>query len=115
MQDTDRVQRLRAESWIRFDTKQLSIVFDCAFQHLSRGDRSPFDFSKYRQDIELPESVVSHISQFLNHCLSGDDKIQRNFEYAANVVGSSLVRRLINLDRGSKCNTFTLVDTSHHC
>ncbi|KAL4987485.1 hypothetical protein BDW68DRAFT_177857 [Aspergillus falconensis] len=99
--DSKRVQASRAEAWTRFDTQQISIVFDCAFRHLASGDRTPFDFSMYRQGIELPDTVESHISQFLYHTIRGHGQIQRNFQYAAEVIGSCLVRRMMKLDRTS--------------
>ncbi|RDW63044.1 patatin-like phospholipase family protein [Aspergillus mulundensis] len=97
--DSARVQAARAEAWTRFDAKQLSIVFDCAFQHLASGTRTPFDFSMYRQEIELPETVESHISQFLHQTLQERDQVDSNLRYAAEVIGSCLVRRMIKLDR----------------
>ncbi|OCL06980.1 hypothetical protein AOQ84DRAFT_295988 [Glonium stellatum] len=89
-QDSKRVQYARAEAWTRFDSRQLSVIFDYVFQHLAKDDGTPFDFSKCRNHADLPETFESHISQFLRHSLQ--DGIDSNFKYAADVVGSSLVR-----------------------
>lgn len=88
--DSARVQARRAEAWTRFDTRQLSLVVECAFTHLAKGAKEPFDFSKFRRRLLIPDTAEAHISEFLGHCL-GDD-VQR-LDCTAAVLGSSILRR----------------------
>jgi hypothetical protein len=88
--DSTRVQTERANSWTRFDAKQLGIIFDYAFKHLASGSDDPFDFSQCRQQISLPATVEGHFAEFLGRCMHGS--VNTNFEAASGIVGSCIVR-----------------------
>jgi hypothetical protein len=97
--DSAAVQDLRAKSWTRFDAKQVSVLFDHAFQHLALGDSIPFDFSIYRQKTDLPDTAQSQVSEFIRHALWS--RIESNFDFVTRVIGSTLVRREVSLE--NKC------------
>lgn len=88
--DCAHVQQARGEAWNRFDSKQLSILFDYAFKHLISESAEPFDFSKCRRQTALPESIDGHMAEFLKRSLGNG--IERNFSYASSVISSSLIR-----------------------
>jgi hypothetical protein len=83
-------------TWTLFDAKQLSIVFDYAFKHLASGSDEPFDFSQCRQYISLPVSAEGHFAEFLGRCMH--DSVDDNFDAAASVVGSCIVRNSLKLE-----------------
>ena len=93
--DAKRVQNKRTETWTLFDAKQLSIVFDYAFKHLASGSDEPFDFSQCRQRVSPPVSAEDHFAEFLGRCMH--DSVDENFEAAATVVGSCIVRNSLKL------------------
>ncbi len=105
--DSARVQEARAEAWTRFDSKQLSIVFDHAFKHLSSGSAEPFDFSFCRRHTTLPDSIDGHIAEFLKRSLN--ERIEVNFSYASSVISSSLVRHALKVEGMGKSNLPLLV------
>ncbi|KAK2801411.1 hypothetical protein FQN51_005305 [Onygenales sp. PD_10] len=88
--ESKRLQNARQEAWIRFDSRQINVAFDYAFKHLSKDKNKPFDFSKCRTRTDVPESLESHISQFLSYSriTAGD----ANMKYAVDAIGSAFVR-----------------------
>ena len=69
------------------------MTFRYGFQHLASRTVEPFDFSVLRQQATLPESTDVRISSFLNLCLL--ERVETNFEYASEVIASSLVRHAL--------------------
>ena len=94
--DCARVQTARAESWTRFDSRQMSRVFDFAFRHLTSGSLAPFDFSACRRQTAIPDTTEGHIAEFLKRSLSG--RVETNFEYATRVIASCLVRNSLRTE-----------------
>lgn len=94
--DCAHVQKARGEAWTQFDSKQLSIVFDYAFKHLTSGNTEPFDFSKCRRQTALPGSIEGHMADFLKRSLEG--RIEQNFSYASSVISSTLVRHALKAE-----------------
>jgi hypothetical protein len=94
--DCAHVQKARGEAWTQFDSKQLSILFDYAFKHLTSGSTEPFDFGICRRQIALPESIEGHMAEFLKRSLSNG--IEQNFSYASSVISSSLVRHALKAE-----------------
>ncbi len=92
-QDSARVQALRAEAWTRFDTRQLLFVVEYAFKHIASGTAEPFDFSKCRQHLLIPQTAEENISAFLSYCLRYFRHDVMLFKPTAAVLGSSILRR----------------------
>ncbi|OCL10313.1 hypothetical protein AOQ84DRAFT_402023 [Glonium stellatum] len=100
-EESYRVHNVKAKTWKQFDSNQLSILFDYAFKHFAKRSNEPFDFSRCRSQIGLPETAESHITQFLQCSLR--DRVDKNFLYAADAVGSSLVRNALKGKDAGKC------------
>ena len=95
--DAKRVQAARANAWTRFDTKQLSVLVDSAFEHLVSRKDEPFDFGRCRGRLSVPKSTEEHFSDILGHCLQ--DGTAKNFQATGKVLASSLLRHAIHEDR----------------
>lgn len=89
--DGERVQRERERAWTKFDSKQMSLVFNYVFKHLAARNEQPFDFSCCRSQVDPPETLEGHLSEFLELSLKGSS-IETNFSHASKVVASYLVR-----------------------
>jgi len=98
--DARRVQAERANNWTLFDARQLGLVFDYAFKHLASGSDKPFDFSQCRRQMALPQSIEGHITEFLDRCWKNG--VDKNFEAAAFIVGSCVVRNSLKSDGSGK-------------
>ncbi|VBB80788.1 Putative calcium-independent phospholipase A2 [Podospora comata] len=95
--DALRVQLARADSWARFDTRQLSVIVEFAFRHLtSNKHNEPFDFRKCRRRITVPTSAEEHFSEILGRCLEG--MTTSAFVTTAQTLGSSLLRHALHED-----------------
>lgn len=92
--DTERVQKQRAESWTRFDTKQMSLVVDYAFDHLRKGTKEPFDFGQCRQKMTIPHSTELHFAEYLGLCLDGP--MEKKFDATAAVLGSAILKNAVS-------------------
>lgn len=89
--DSKYVQEKRAQAWTLFDSKELSILFSYAFEHLAKRNNDPFDFTTCRKRSDGPPmSITEHIARFLSFNPGAEDI--EDFKYAAKVIGSSLVR-----------------------
>ncbi|KXX79898.1 Calcium-independent phospholipase A2-gamma [Madurella mycetomatis] len=97
--DAERVQSARAGAWMRFDTKQLSVLISSAFKHLASGRDEPFDFSQCRERLSIPNSTEEHFSRILGHCLRG--KMEEKFEKMGMVMASSLLRHAIHEEKSA--------------
>jgi len=64
-------------------------------RHASGSDE-PFDFSQCRQQVSLPVSAEGHFAEFLGRCMH--DSVDDNFDAAASVVGSCIVRNSLKLE-----------------
>lgn len=98
--DAERVQAARAAAWTRFDTKQLSVLVGSAFRHLASGRKEPFDFSRCRERLSVPNSTEEHFSRILGHCLQ--NKTEERFEKMAMVMASSLLRHTIHEEKSGE-------------
>jgi hypothetical protein len=96
----------RRKSCSLFDAKVLSILFDYAFKHLSSSNDEPFDFSQCRQQVSLPETTEGHFAEFLGRCIH--NRVEGNFEAAASVVASCIVRRALKSDGPGEIPLFTI-------
>lgn len=97
--DSERVQAMRADSWTRFDARQLSLIVHYAFTHLASGSTEPFDFGQCRQQVSIPESTEEHFSEALSYCLEGN--IGEKFLAAGKVLASNLLRQSIKEEKKS--------------
>ncbi|KAF9887744.1 hypothetical protein FE257_009697 [Aspergillus nanangensis] len=95
--DSQRVQSMRATSWTRLDTRQLSQIVHYAFTHLASGIDEPFDFGQCRRQLSIPASTEEHFSEVLGHCLKG--QLEEKFEATSLVMASSLLRHTIQEEK----------------
>lgn len=91
--DAEAVQQARKESWRQFDAKQLSLVFDYAFKHLTSLSEKPFDFSDCRCQTDLPKAATTHVTEFLKSSLRVGK--QSDFESASQYIGSCMVMKAL--------------------
>lgn len=102
--DSKAVQQRRAEAWTRLDSMQLSILFAYAFEHLAKGNDSPFDFSTCRRENESgPTTIQAHLARFLS--FNPRAEFDDNFQFAAKVIGSCLVRHELKMNGSGECVT----------
>jgi hypothetical protein len=82
--DSERVQIEREKAWTKFDAKQMAILFNYVFKHLSSQSDEPFDFSVCRRQVDVPETMEGHLSEFLQRSL--EKNVKQNFSYASKVI-----------------------------
>ncbi|KAL9619192.1 MAG: hypothetical protein Q9160_006201 [Pyrenula sp. 1 TL-2023] len=104
--DAERVQVQRRDTSTRFDANQLKLVFDYAFKHLASGSDDPFDFNQCRHQISPPNSIEGHFAEFLGQCLQ--HSTETNFDAAAAIVGSCLVRNSLKSDSSGLLHPLTV-------
>lgn len=95
--DSQRVQTMRADSWTRFNTRQLSLIVHYAFDHLASGKEEPFDFGQCRRQLSIPASTEEHFSEVLSYCLDG--QIKEKFQATGKVLASALLRQTIKEEK----------------
>ncbi|KAF3315355.1 hypothetical protein TWF173_003895 [Orbilia oligospora] len=68
--DSRRVQEERAKSWTQFDSQQLPILTELAFNHLATGAKEPFDFGSCRRKTVVPHDQTLHLrmAEFFSRC-----------------------------------------------
>ncbi|KAK6529776.1 hypothetical protein TWF281_008935 [Arthrobotrys megalospora] len=88
--DTARVQKNRAGSLTRFDSKQLSTITDLAFKHLATGSAEPFDFGQCRQHVVVPDTLDSHFGEYLRHCFKSSIRV--GLAACVSTLGSAIMR-----------------------
>ncbi|KAF3292462.1 hypothetical protein TWF132_005518 [Orbilia oligospora] len=68
--DSRRVQEERAQSPDHFDSRQIPILTELAFNHLATGAEEPFDFESYRRKTVIPHDQTLHLrmAEFFGRC-----------------------------------------------